>query len=136
MRERERSLTALLAVAAFAVSACTGAAGVAQEADDDGAYPGLARTLCRATSTGDTQAAADAFAAAHAPLHELAADIAEVDRELAGRLHVAKQATETALRGEDADLAAARLDELHGVARESLIAVGVNPPACDGAGTP
>lgn len=125
MREPERSLTALLGVAAFAVSACAGPADVAQEADDGGTYPGLAQTLCRATSTGDTKAAA------HAPLHELAAAVADVDRELAGRLHVAKQATEAALRGDDADLAAARLEELHAVARESLTAVGETPPACD-----
>lgn len=78
----------------------------------------------------DLDSLIDAFAAAHVSLHEVAAEVAEVDRGLAGRLHVAKQATETALSDDEPDAAAARLRERHAVARESMVAVCEHPPAC------
>lgn len=138
MREPVRGVPVLALVATLAMTACTGAAeGTSPEAGDDaGAYPRLGETLCGAVSTSDVEAAATDFAAAHGPLHELAADVAGVDRELAGRLHVAKQATGAALRANDTDLAAARLRELHAVARESLIAVGEGTAACDDVDSP
>jgi hypothetical protein len=132
VREPAKRLTVLAVVVALATTACAGPTeGTSPAAGDNaGAYPRLGETLCGAVSTSDVEAAATAFAAAHGPLHELAADVAGVDRELAGRLHVAKQATEAALSADDHELAAARLQELHTVARESLIAVGEDTAPC------
>lgn len=65
---------------------------------------GIVADLCAArVGAGDVDAAADAFARAHGPLHDLARELADHDRALAGRLHEAKQQAESALQASSDD---------------------------------
>lgn len=124
---------AMTVAAALLTTACSAAVpdrqGRAEVATNDSVIEALCSTR---TAASDLEAARASFAAAHGPLHELAAELTEVDRQLTGRLHVAKQATEAALREEDAALIAARVDELTEVARQALHALGRETPKCAG----
>lgn len=86
--------------------------------------------LCAArVGGGDVDATADAFARAHGPLHDLARELADHDRALAGRLHEAKQQAEAALQASPDDRRlAVELDRLLEVTRESLQRLGVTAP--------
>lgn len=72
------------------------------------------------------------FDAAHAPLHELAAEAGEVDREAAGSLLEAKFRVEEALRttARGPELVRA-LDELAGETAAAAEAIGEVVPRCD-----
>ena len=89
----------------------------------------MVASLCRLQHTTDPAEMHDGFARVHGPLHDVAADVAEVDRELAGRLHVAKQATEVALDGDPTTLRL-RTVELLEVLRASLRALGRDDGTC------
>lgn len=96
--------------------------------------------LCDARDRAhDHQEAAHAFARAHGPLHDVARQLADHDRALAGRLHEAKQQVESALQASPDDRALAdRLDQLLQVARNGLERLGatvtdlcLSPPGTD-----
>lgn len=87
--------------------------------------------LCAAADADDVGDAGRAFMNAHGPLHDLARDVVESDRQVAARLHEAKQQTEAALEGGDADDLGRNLDELIDATRASLETVGQQVGGCD-----
>lgn len=93
----------------------------------------LVAELCTAhASVGDIQAAADAFARAHGPLHDLARELADHDRARAGRLHEAKQRVEAALRATpspDTQELTVRLDRLIDATRRGLDRLDATAPS-------
>lgn len=124
---------AMTVAAALLTTACSAAASDRQGRAEAETNDGLVEALCSTrTAAPDLEAARANFAAAHGPLHELAAELTEVDRQLTGRLHVAKQATEAVLREEDAALIAVRAAELTEVTRQALHALGREAPECAG----
>lgn len=88
-------------------------------------------TAAAAASAGDVEAADRAFAEAHDGLHELAADLGEIDRAVAADLLVAKQQAEAAFAADPApaDLAS-RLDDLVSQVRRGLETDDQPAPAC------
>lgn len=99
-------LAAALLALAVTVAGCAGSADATSPspaASPDGAQLAIVADLCRARAASDDPRAAEAtfFGDAHTPLHELADDVATVDRQAAARLLVAKNAVESAM-AEDA----------------------------------
>ena len=115
------------------VSAAAGCGGGEEGADaSTGRYGGTYEALCQASEAarqGDAEAAERLFFdRAHQPLHQLAAEVSDVDRTVAARLHEAKAATEAAVNGDgDAEV----LARLTGATRAALEATGhPTPPPC------
>lgn len=111
-------------LAAGLLTACGGAA-----ADE-----GLVGDLCAAIAAPDRTTAGEIFEVdVHQPLHDLAADIQAVDREIATDLLEAKFAVETVVREEveapDA-LVRDRLEVLAERVREALTALDRPAPSC------
>lgn len=95
---------------------------------------GIVVDLCAArAAVDDPDAAADAFARSHGPLHDLAREIGDRDRQVAARLHEAKQQVEAAIASPSpsppAQLAA-RLERLVDATRRGLEVLGVDAPPC------
>lgn len=133
MPERVARLAIFIVVGMLAAGCSTLPSEDPDRADATAREPVLLDALCRTQSAGlDLETARTSFEAAHRPLHEVAAELADVDRELAGRLHVAKQATESALQTDDADLVAERASELTEVTRQGLVALGRATSECSG----
>jgi len=81
---------------------------------------------------GDIDAAGDEFYdTAHQPLHDLAAEVAEVDREVAARLLEAKEAVESDLDTRPSGLGES-FQVLVSATNEALTATGHSPMPCAG----
>lgn len=99
------------------------------------AYQGLcdARTIAEA---GDMWGASDIFnSRSHAYLHEVAAKIQAVDREVAARLLEAKQAVEAQLATPDSanpQLVVSSLSTLEAALGDSAEGLGLTRPVCGG----
>lgn len=119
----------LLVLTSAGCSATATSAGAEDVAAVDQPDASMVASLCRLQHNTDRDAVRDGFGQIHGRLHDLAADIAEVDGELASRLRVAKQATEVALEG-DATTLRLRTVELVEVVRESLRALGGDDGTC------
>lgn len=133
MPERVARLAILVVVGMLAAGCATLPSSDPGRADVAAHEPVLLDALCRTQAAGsDLEAARTSFEAAHRPLHEVAAELADVDRELAGRLHVAKQSTEAALQTDDADVVGERVSELTEVTRQGLAALGRATSECSG----
>lgn len=89
------------------------------------AAPDVVDGLCAdRTNVDDSKATADAFARAHGPLHDLAWELADIDRGQATRFLGAKQQVESASDGDaDSRQLAARLDRLLDATRQGLDAL-------------
>ena len=120
---------ALLALTTAGCSATATSSGTEDVTAVDESGASMVTSLCRLQHSTDGDAVRDGFGRLHGRLHDLAADVAEVDRELAGRLHVAKQATEVALDGDPTTLRL-RAVGLVEVVRESLRALGRDDGTC------
>jgi hypothetical protein len=145
---RDRSLLAA-AVAALTLAACSGGAGPSGEPTSDAApqTPSaataagdvdgvdgerLVAALCDAAAADTVEAADRRFmSGAHGPLHDLARAVVEVDRQVAARLHEAKQAAEAALAAGEQHDVERRLAELTEATRTSLEALDQPAPGCD-----
>lgn len=133
MPERIARLASLVVAGMLAAGCSTLPSNDPDRADVTAHEPDLLDALCRTQAAGSSlEAARTSFEAAHRPLHEVAAELADVDRGLAGRLHVTKQATEAALQTDDADLVAERVRELTEVTRQGLVALGRATSECSG----
>lgn len=97
------------------------------------ARPAMMGALCDAAAAETAEEAAGYFyGSAHRPLHELAAAVADRDRQRAARLLEAKRAVEDALpdgSGAGADWPA-RLDDLEEATRAALEVMGSPAPPC------
>lgn len=128
-----------LAAAVVLLTACgTDAPGAAREpAPDIDTIDGerLVGDLCTAADADDVEDARRAFMNAHGPLHDLARDVVEEDRQVAARLHETKQQTEAAL-DDDADDLGRNLDELLDATRASLEKLGQPARGCDDRNAP
>lgn len=91
----------------------------------------LVGDLCAAADADGIEDARRAFMNAHGPLHDLAREVVEADRQLAARLHEAKQRTEAALDEGDQDGVAGNLDALIEATRASLETVDQPVGGCD-----
>lgn len=120
---------ALLALTTAGCSATATSSATEDVAAVDASGASMIASLCRLQRTTDGDTIRDRFGQIHGPLHDVAADVAEVDRELAGRLHVAKQATEVALDGDPTTLRL-RAVELVEVVHDSLRALGREVGTC------
>jgi hypothetical protein len=117
----------LLVAVALGVTACLGAT----------TEPDLMTTLCAAidqAAAGDADAAADTFEVdAHVPLHDLADDLADVDRAATAQLLEAKYDLESSIRGgtmAPAPLVHQRLLVLTEHVQEALTALDRPAPRC------
>lgn len=126
----------LLASAAMAVpligvliSACT--TGQSREQPDAaGELVAIAEELCRAAAQQDADEAAAGFLRVHGPLHDLAEQVANVDRAVAGQLLRAKQQVEADLDAEaPAPLLSAHLDDLAAASVAGLSSLSLPPPS-------
>lgn len=125
-----RLLVPAVMVALVAASCGEGEAG--NVGRTSGPYVSAAEGLCRAAAhaSEDTDAARREFYdAVHQPLHELAVEIAEVDRTLAARLLAAKESVEIDLDNDQASLVAS-LSELIAAMDASLDEAGHAQPQC------
>ncbi|MGH8872993.1 MAG: hypothetical protein ACRDWS_13585 [Acidimicrobiia bacterium] len=99
------------------------------------AYQTAASGLCEASSKaemGDVDGAGEEFYdTAHQPLHDLAAEVTEVDRGIAARLLEAKEAVESGLDTRQSGLGE-YFQALVAAADEALTATGHNPMPCAG----
>ncbi len=124
-----RGATAIVAVvlAAGVLAACSSAPA-------DGATDGVLAPLCEAIAAADGTEAAEVFESrAHQPLHELADEVAGVDRDVAARLLEAKFAVETVVRDDAAApdaLVRQRLEDLAVEVRAGLTALDRPAPDC------
>ncbi|MBW3548955.1 MAG: hypothetical protein KY452_12610 [Actinobacteria bacterium] len=119
-----------LVVLATVSAACGG--GDQGPDQSTGRYGSTYEALCQASEAarqGDAEAAERVFFdRAHQPLHQLAAEVSDIDRTVAARLHEAKAATEAGLNGDDNAEALARLTD---ATRASLEAIDhPTPPPC------
>ncbi|HEV2071778.1 MAG TPA: hypothetical protein VGR26_18490 [Acidimicrobiales bacterium] len=119
-----------LVVLATVSAACGG--GDQGPDQSTGRYGNTHQALCQASEAarrGDAEAAERVFFdRAHQPLHQLAAEVSDIDRTVAARLHEAKAATEAGLNGDDNAEALARLTD---ATRASLEAIDhPTPPPC------
>ena len=99
----------------------------------EGDFEGAVLALCLVRDGADDIEAADATFQdrAHGPLHDLVTAVQDDDRELAGRLLVAKQAVENGLSGgEDPEQLAEDTDRLIAVTGDALQTVGMEAPEC------
>jgi len=117
----------LLVAVALGLAACT---GTPPRAD-------LMTSLCAAieqAAAGDADAAADTFEVdAHTPLHDLADDLATIDRAATARLLEAKYDLESSIRGgtmAPAPLVHQRLLTLTDHVRDALTALDRPAPTC------
>lgn len=111
----------------------TGVTACGGESNPSDGYQSAASGLCEATDMvddGDIEGAESWFYdTVHQPLHDLAAEVSEVDRVTAARLLEAKEAVESGFDGETAGLGDA-LRSLVSTVDESLTAIGHDPPPC------
>lgn len=98
---------------------------------DTGDVERLVDDLCTAAEADGVQDARRAFMNAHGPLHDLARDVVEADRQVAAQLHEAKQRAEAALDSGEADRIGRDLGELIDATRISLDTVGQPVGGCD-----
>lgn len=121
MNRRLAHLVIALLVLVTGVTACGGGS------DQSDGYQSAASGLCEASAgvdDGDIEGAESQFYdAVHQPLHDLAAEVSEVDRVIAARLLEAKEAVESGFDGEPAGLGGA-LRSLVSAVDESLTAIG------------
>lgn len=91
----------------------------------------LVAELCVASqNAGDPAESGAAFDRAHGALHDLARELAEIDRAAAARLHEAKQRAEASrTAGEPTELEPA-LAALTDAARDALASLGQQTGAC------
>jgi len=119
----------MIAMLVFAagVTACGGGS------DQSDGYQSAASGLCEASTGvdyGDIEGAESQFYdTVHQPLHDLAAEVSEVDRVIAARLLEAKEAVESGFDTDPAGLGE-ELRSLISAVDESLIAIGDDPPPC------
>ncbi len=99
----------------------------------DDPYSPAAAGLCEATAETQAGNGDEArrlfYDIVHQPLHDLAAEIAQVDRTLAARLLEAKESVEFALDNDRAALAES-FQVLVGAADAAMAATGHNPVPC------
>lgn len=121
------SSAAAVVILALSTVGCGGSPG------PDDPYASAASGLCDASARaemGELDMARQAFYdTAHQPLHDLAAEVAEVDRGLAARLLEAKESVESGLESDGSDLAAS-FHTLVVAADEALRATDHNPMPC------
>jgi hypothetical protein len=119
------ALVLVTVLLAGALAACGDAA-----ADEGGVLP----ALCDAIAEDDPATATEVFEArVHAPLHELADEVAAVDRGVASRLLEAKYGVENVTRDETdapAPLVHQRLQDLAEQVRVALAAMDRPTPPC------
>jgi hypothetical protein len=103
--------------------------------DGDDPYRSVASGLCEAAmkaEAGDTAGAEEVFYdIVHQPLHDLAAATSEVDRALAARLLEAKEAVESGLDTDQADVGEV-FQALVAAAGEALVTTGHDGVPCAG----
>lgn len=125
MRRAPSTLVAAVLVASV-LSACQGAA--------DGQEEPLVSGLCAAIEAPDPATAARIFERdVHRPLHEVADEVAAVDRSIATSLLEAKFDVETVVRGDTDvpdDLVRQRLEALAEHTRAALHALDRPAPSC------
>lgn len=126
IRRSAHSMIAMVVVVA-GVTACSGGS------DRSDGYQSAASGLCEATTRaeeGDIEGAeARFYDTVHQSLHDLAAEVSEVDRVTAARLLEAKEAVESGFDNEPAGLGET-LRSLISAVDESLTAIGHDPPPC------
>lgn len=110
------------------------AAGLLTACDGAAADEGLVPDLCAAIEAPDRTTAGEIFEGdVHQPLHDLAAEVQAVDREVTAALLEAKSAVETVVR-EDVDapdaLVRDRLEVLADRVRDALTALDRPAPTC------
>lgn len=119
----------------IAVASTATACGGGSTSDDP--YRFAASGLCEASARaaeGDFDGAEDEFYdTVHQPLHELAAELSGVDREIAARLLEAKEAVESGLDGSGSGLGDA-FGVLVAATDEALTATGYDPISCTSGG--
>lgn len=112
------------------LSSVTACSGRSTQGDP---YPLAAKGLCAAAASavaGDVAGAESHFYdTAHQPLHDLAAEVSEIDRVLAARLLEAKEAVESGLEEDQVEMGDA-FRSLIGAVNESLTAAGHDPTPC------
>jgi len=128
-RRTGHGFSAWIAVVALVSSttACRGAS------NPDDPYRSAASGLCEASTKadkGDVDGAGKEFYdTAHQPLHDLAAEVSDVDRAVAARLLEAKEAVESSLEGDQSELG----DSFHSLiaaADQALTATGHSQTPC------
>ncbi len=117
------------------LAACAVTIALAAACTSTAAAPtGLLVALCDAAAAPDVDTAREAFdVRAHQPLHELADELATVDRAAAAALLQSKFAVESAIAGQDPaplPILTARLETLIESTREGLRALDRPAPAC------
>ncbi|MBW3619019.1 MAG: hypothetical protein KY461_02135 [Actinobacteria bacterium] len=111
----------------------TAVAGQPAEAVDD-VVDGerLVGALCDATAATTAAEAERAFmSGAHGPLHDLARQVVDVDRDVAARLHETKQQTEAALEDGDLEAIDRNVVALTAETQRSLATIGQPVGGCD-----
>jgi hypothetical protein len=126
IRRPAHSMIATL-VLVTGVTACNGGS------DRSDGYQSAASGLCEASARGEEGdiegAEAQFYNTVHQPLHDLAAEVSEVDRVIAARLLEAKEAVESGFETDPAGLGEA-LRSLISAVDESLTAIGHDPQPC------
>jgi hypothetical protein len=121
MNRRLAQLVIALLALVTGVTACGGGS------DRSDGYRSAASGLCEASAgvdDGDIEGAESRFYdTVHQPLHDLAAEVSEVDRVIAARLLEAKEAVESRFDTDPAGLGEA-LRSLESAVDESLTAIG------------
>jgi len=128
-RRTGRGFSAWIAVVAL-VSSTTACRG---ESNPDDPYLLAASGLCEASMRADMGdldgAGVEFYDTAHQPLHDLAAEVSDVDRAVAARLLEAKEAVEYGLDGDQSELGDA-FQSLVSAADQALSATGHSPMPC------
>lgn len=111
----------------------TGVTACGWGSDQSDGYQSAASGLCEASAEvddGDIEGAESQFYdTVHQPLHDLAAEVSEVDRVIAARLLEAKEAVESRFETDSAGLGEA-FRSLVSAVNESLTAIGHDSPPC------
>ena len=122
-----RSMATILIAVMSSAAACGG------DSNPTGPYQAAALGLCEASMKAETNdvdaAGVEFYDTAHQPLHDLAAEVAEVDRALAARLLEAKEAVESGLETRETELGES-FRALVAAADEALTATGHSPSPC------
>lgn len=137
MPERRRPLASLVVASLLLVACGDGSDRSSGRPSPSTSVDGerIVGALCAAREAADEDPAAARRAflnGAHGPIHDLARDVAEVDRAVAASLHEAKQRTEAAVEDASADGSlAAALATLTDATRASLDRLDQPVPSCD-----
>ena len=122
-----------LRMATILIAAMSSAAACGGDSNPNDPYQSAALGLCEASMKAETNdvdaAGVEFYDTAHQPLHDLAAEVAEVDRALAARLLEAKEAVESGLDTRETELGES-FHALVAAADEALTATGHRPMPC------